>query len=280
MSLPAGARIVRALGGGSINRASQVVLADGTEAFVKSRADASPTEYANEAAGLAWLADAEALPIPAVIEVTESYLVLEWVEQDRLSRAGQEALGRGLASLHAAGAPTFGVADAETPCTLGSLALSNDPSEDWATFYAERRLLPLLAIALERRSITETCARDVGRLCERIGGLCGPPEPPARLHGDLWHGNVLADTNGDPWLIDPSAHGGHREVDLAMLRLFGSPSERVFAAYEEIAPLCDGWRERVELWQLAPLLVHAALFAGSYGQAVARIAHRYAGQRP
>ena len=105
----------------------------------------------------------------------------------------------------------------------------------------------------------------------------GPPEPPARLHGDLWSGNVLADADGRAWLIDPSAYGGHREVDLAMLRLFGAPSERIFAAYEEVAPLAAGWEERVRLWQLLPLLVHAVLFGGSYRGAAERAARHYAG---
>jgi len=117
----------------------------------------------------------------------------------------------------------------------------------------------------------------VERVCERIGDLTGPPEPPARLHGDLWSGNVMADADGRPWLIDPSSYGGHREVDLAMLRLFGAPSERVFDAYEEQAPLAEGWRERVDLYQLLPLLVHALLFGGSYRAAAERTAMRYAG---
>ncbi|HXW59663.1 MAG TPA: fructosamine kinase family protein, partial [Solirubrobacteraceae bacterium] len=112
---------------------------------------------------------------------------------------------------------------------------------------------------------------------ERMGELAGPPEPPARLHGDLWSGNVMADARGQPVLIDPSAYGGHREVDLAMLRLFGAPSERVFRAYDDVAPLAAGWRERVELYQLLTLLVHALLFGSSYVAAVARVAHRYAG---
>jgi fructosamine-3-kinase len=110
--------------------------------------------------------------------------------------------------------------------------------------------------------------------------LAGPAEPPARLHGDLWGGNVMADAEGRPWLIDPSAYGGHREVDLAMLRLFGVRAgldQRVFSAYEEVAPLAEGWRERVELYQLLALLVHAVLFGGSYGAAAERAARRYAG---
>ena len=113
-------------------------------------------------------------------------------------------------------------------------------------------------------------------VCERLPELAGPPEPPARLHGDLWSGNAMADADGRPWLIDPSAYGGHREVDLAMLRLFGAPSPRIFAAYEEAAPLAEGWEERVELWQLLPLLVHAVLFGGSYVAAAEQVARRYA----
>jgi fructosamine-3-kinase len=136
-------------------------------------------------------------------------------------------------------------------------------------------LQPLVALCLERGTLSASGARAVERVCGRIGDLAGPAEPPARLHGDLWGGNVLAGADGAARLIDPAAYGGHREVDLAMLRLFGPPSERVFAAYDEAAPLADGHRDRVELWQLFPLLVHAALFGGSYGTSVERAAVRY-----
>jgi fructosamine-3-kinase len=86
---------------------------------------------------------------------------------------------------------------------------------------------------------------------------------------------VLADVEGRPWLIDPTSYGGHREIDIAMLLLFGSPSQGFFAAYEDVAPLAEGWRERIGLWQLLPLLVHAALFGGGYGAQAAQIASRY-----
>ena len=194
-------------------------------------------------------------------------------------REGEEELGRGLAITHRAGATCFG-RPAEGPgsaAAFGSLRLPNEPSDDWASFYATRRLEPLARIARGREAISERCARAVEMVCGRIGELVGPPEPPARLHGDLWSGNVLADRDGRPWLIDPSAYGGHREIDLAMLRLFGGPSERAFEAYAEVLALAAGWQERVGLWQLAPLLVHAALFGGSYGAAAERVALRYAG---
>ena len=110
----------------------------------------------------------------------------------------------------------------------------------------------------------------------RLPELSGPPEPPARLHGDLWSGNVFAGADGRPWLIDPAAYGGHREVDLAMLRLFGGPSPRTVAAYEEVRPLADGHERRVPLWQLFPLLVHAVLFGGGYGASAVQAARRAA----
>jgi fructosamine-3-kinase len=280
MSLPAGARDPRRVGGGDINEAWHVRL-NGEEAFVKTRPDAGQGEYALEAAGLSWLAEPGALRLPRVIEIADDYLALEWVEPGRLSAAGAEELGRGLAAVHAAGAPTFGDPGfgerlgVET--RIGSLRLPNEPSEDWCSFYVERRLLPLAEIARERGALTSAGVAAVGRVCERLDQLAGAAEPPARLHGDLWSGNVHADVEGRPWLIDPSAYGGHREVDLAMLRLFGAPSERVFAAYEEVTPLADGWRERVSLWQLLPLLVHAVLFGGSYRSTAERVAERYAG---
>jgi fructosamine-3-kinase len=163
------------------------------------------------------------------------------------------------------------------PSQFGSLRLSNEPTADWPSFYADRRLRPLAALAQERGALSETGVGAVEQVCERIAELSGPPEPPARLHGDLWSGNVMADARGHPWLIDPSAYGGHREIDLAMLRLFRAPSELVFSAYAELTPLAEGWEDRVKLWQLSPLLVHAVLFGGSYPAAVEQIARRYAG---
>jgi fructosamine-3-kinase len=276
VSLPAGAVNPQRVGGGDINEAWRVTLPDGREAFVKTRPDAAVGEYATEARGLEWLAEPGALRTPRVLEVADGHLVLEWIAPGRLHAAGAEELGRGLALTHAAGARSFGD-PGYGGARFGSLQLPNDPAPDWPTFYAQRRLLPLAGIARERGVLSESGARAVAGVCERLPELAGPAEPPARLHGDLWSGNVMADTEGRPWLIDPSCYGGHREVDLAMLSLFGAPSQRVLAAYSEAAPLADGWEERVQLWQLLPLLVHAALFGGSYQGAAERVARRYTG---
>ncbi len=276
MTLPAGATDARRVGGGDINEAFRVLLADGREAFVKTRADAAPGEYEAEARGLEWLAHAGGVRTPEVLEIGEEYLVLEWIEGGSLDGAGVEELGRGLAQTHLAGAQAFGAPPGAAAAGFGSLRLPNEPAADWPEFYAERRLRPLAAVGRERGVLSEGAVAALERVSERMGGLAGPAEPPARLHGDLWTGNVMAGSDGRPWLIDPSAYGGHREVDLAMLRLFGAPSGRVFDAYEETAPLSEGWEERVELYQLLPLLVHALLFGGSYVAAAERVARRYA----
>jgi fructosamine-3-kinase len=276
VTLPEGAGNVRRLGGGDINEAYRVTLPDGSEAFVKTRSQPVPGEYQAEAAGLAWLAEPGFVRTPGVLAVAPDHLVLEWIEPGRLSEAGAEELGRGLAATHRAGAVAFGAppgAPGETG--FGSLRMPNEPAAGWPAFYVERRLLPLAELARERGSLSARGVALVNGVCERLTELSGPAEPPARLHGDLWSGNVMAGVDGRPWLIDPSAYGGHREMDLAMLRLFGSPSERVFEAYQEVAPLAEGWQERVPLWQLAPLLVHAVLFGGSYGTAAERAAGRY-----
>jgi fructosamine-3-kinase len=265
-------RDARRVAGGDINEAWAVGLADGRRAFVKTRPDAPAGEYAAEAASLAWLADAGGLRVPAVLAQGDDFLALEWIEAGTLDAAGEEALGRGLAALHRAGADAFG---APWSLHLGAVVLPNDAADDWPAFYAEQRLRPLTAMARDRGALSAAGAQAVERVCDRIAQLVGPPEPPARIHGDLWSGNVLAGADGRPWLIDPAAHGAHREVDLALLQLFGTPSPRTLAAYDEAHPRADGHAERVGLYQLLPLLVHAVLFGGSYGASVERTARRY-----
>jgi len=264
-------RGLKRVAGGDINDAYTAELEGGGRAFVKTRADAPDGEFASEAAALDWLAEPRALGVPEVLGVLDGpdeprLLALEWLDA---GPAGDEAqLGRGLAAVHAAGADAFG---GTSPLRIGPLALPNDPLPDWPEFYAERRLRPLLEPARDRGALTEQGVRAVERVCEEVAAVAGPAEPPARLHGDLWSGNVLW-SGGRPFLIDPIAYGGHREIDLAMLRLFGAPGPGLIAAYEEVAPLAAGHEDRVALWQLFPLLVHAVLFGGGYGASVERAA--------
>lgn len=244
--------------GGDINDAARVELADGRTLFVKSHAAPPPGMYAAEADGLAWLA-AGPLRTPRVIAVGESFLALEWLDLGARTRHGEAALGRGLAALHQLGAPSFGYARANY---LATIAQDNTPAPDIATLWIERRLRPLLSQIGDAALLRKLEALALDRF--------GPPEPPARLHGDLWWGNVVF-VDGEPVLIDPAVYGGHREIDLAMLLLFGGLSDTFIAAYNEVWPLDAGWRARVPLWQLYPLAAHAVLFGGGYARQVSTV---------
>jgi fructosamine-3-kinase len=274
------------LTGGNINEAYAIELQGGTRLFLKTSPQAPPGSFTAEAASLRWTAAAPGGPrVPAVRSVVDPadadgprMLILEHVAAGRLSELGAERLGRELAALHRAGAPAHAAPAPGTSATfIGPLQLpaGEDPRATWPEVYANLRLMPVARTADARGALPEGGLGVIGALCERLPALAGPAEPPSRLHGDLWAGNVMADLDGNPWLIDPAAYGGHRELDLAMLRLFGGPGERCFAAYDEAHPLADGHRERIALWQIFPVLVHAALFGGGYGPRAIQAARDY-----
>jgi fructosamine-3-kinase len=240
--------------GGDINDAAKVRLADGRNVFVKSHEDPPAGMFAAEAAGLRWLADGP-LRVPRVIAHADEWLALEWLDLE--GRPDPSALGRGLARLHRLGAPCFGL---DTPNFLATLPQDNTAEPEWPAFYVERRLRPLCTRA--KLGVD----RELDMLREKRQ-LFGPPEAPARLHGDLWWGNVSS-CGGAPVILDPAVYGGHREIDLAMLALFGGLPAELVTAYDEEFPLADGWRERIPLYQLYPLAAHACLFGGGYGAQV------------
>jgi fructosamine-3-kinase len=262
--------------GGCISDAGRVALEDGRVVFAKAAAGLPADLLAVEAEGLAWLRDAGAVRVPDVVALSGEVLVLEWVEPGARTGGTDESLGRGLAGLHRAGADAFGW---HRDGFIGRLPQRNTPAvngaDDWPAFWIDRRIVPLARMARDRASVDDRVPALVDRLAARIGDVAGPPEPPARLHGDLWSGNVHVDDRGEPWLVDPAAYGGHREVDLAMLHLFGSPAPAFAAAYHEVHPLADGWRDRLRLWQLEPLLTHAVMFGGGYGASVRAVLDRY-----
>jgi fructosamine-3-kinase len=249
--------------GGDVSTATRLRLSDGRSAFVKTRPHSPADFFVSEARGLRWLADADGAPVPEVYAVAEDCLIMAWVDPGRASADAAEALARSLAATHRAGADRFG---AEYNGYIGTAPLLNEPADSWAEFWVNRRMLPYLKIARDRVAIGASDSEAIEQVAARIEEFAGPAEPPARLHGDLWSGNIVWATDGPAHLVDPAAHAGHRETDLAMLALFGAPHlARIVDAYDEEFPLADGWRARVPLHQIHPLLVHAILFGGSYG---------------
>ncbi|HEU4424653.1 MAG TPA: fructosamine kinase family protein [Pilimelia sp.] len=258
--------------GGDICTAARLTLDDGSSIFTKTwpeRAGRPVPDgfFAAEAAGLRWLAEAGAVPVPEVIVELPDLLGLEWIDRAEPSTTAAERLGRDLAALHRAGAARFG---APWSGFIGALPQDNTPSAGpWPEWFAERRLAPYLRLSADAGALAADDVALVERLLSRISEY-GGNEPPARIHGDLWPGNVLWATGDRAWLVDPAAHGGHRETDLAQLRLFGGVPhlDRVLGAYQDAWPLADGWRARIPLHQLHLLLVHTALFGTAYRGAV------------
>ena len=269
------------LAGGDVAESFRFDLADGRTVFAKTHLRPPPGFFTTEAWGLDWLRAPSVVAVPEVLAVSDgdahepSFLVLEWIDEGRGVPADDAELGQALAHLHAAGASSFGREDRRT---TGSRALPNDPCDTWVEFYATRRLLPLARLARDGRALPADSITMLEDVAGRLAELGGPVESPARLHGDLWAGNRLVDRSGTSWLIDPASHGGHREFDLAMMRLFGGFGRECFDAYADESPLSDGWEARVALHQLAPLTVHAIKFGGSYVGATAGALRRVLGR--
>ena len=258
------------LRGGDINDAFGVALRGRASIFVKTHPDPPRGMFEAEARGLRWLEEARAIRTPRVVAVSDerpAYLALELLKPARRRPDFDEALGRSLAALHAFGAPSFGL---DHDNFIGSLPQSNARMDDWASFYWSSRLEPQLRLATDRGLIDGMTGSRFNTLRRVLRERLGPEEPPSRLHGDLWGGNLHVDETGGPCLIDPAAYGGHREIDLAMMRLFGGFGERVFAAYDAAWPLAPDADDRISLSQLYPLMVHVNLFGGSYVGSVKR----------
>ncbi len=270
------------MSGGSICQARRLTLSDGASVFAKSLNDPADTTTAArvpvpdrffdvEAAGLRWLAEAQAVPIPEVIAALPDLLVLEWVDAVQPAPAVAERFGRELAALHRAGADHFGGTEVDGLQSgyIGSLPQDNSPGDSWPEWFAERRLAPYLRLAADRNALTSADVALVESLLAGIDRYGYADDRPSRLHGDLWPGNLIWSAS-QVWLVDPAAHGGNRETDLAQLALFGGAPflDRIIDSYDEVWPLADGWRERVPLHQLHLYLVHAALFGEAYRSAV------------
>ena len=247
------------------------------DTWIKQRADAPRGLFAAEAAGLEWLRQAGGAPVVAVLKTTPDSITLERLQTVAPTARAAGDFGAALALTHDAGAPAFGSPPPgfTGPCYVADLPLLTEPVPTWGEFFATQRILPFARLV--RDQFGTEGMRVIDALAQRlVDGVFDDGAPPARLHGDLWTGNIVFTPQGVT-LIDPSAHGGHRLSDLAMLSLFGAPELRhILRGYElASAHLPDGWRGLIDLHQIYPLLIHAVMFGGAYIEATLINARAY-----
>lgn len=266
---------VRPVSGGDINEARLIVTQDGLQFFVKLNDSANGSRMLEtEALGLGLLQQAMAIGGMLVPEVlasgsagTTAFLLLEYLPAATPSHGFWEKFGADLAKLHQHSADSFGL---DHDNFIGRLAQSNDYGSNWPDFYASQRLLPQARLAYQQEFFDLKDMQQLERLCRQLPELY-PSEPPALIHGDLWNGNFLVHSQARAILIDPAVSYSHREMDLAMTRLFGGFPAAFYAAYQQTYPLAGDWESRLPLGQLYYLLVHLNMFGPGYLPAVKRI---------
>ncbi len=262
------------VGGGDFAQAFKATLSTGQTVFVKTHRNPPPYFFSTEAKGLEWLRSSGHINVPAVMAYSDEppFLAMEWIDIGHGNATTEAHFGEALAKLHQMPFECFGRPDGKT---TGSQAVPNTPCDSWAEFYASQRLQPLAKLAKDKAALPEKTIRKLERVSRMLSEFGAADEAASLLHGDLWAGNRVVDIQGQSWLIDPAAHGGHREFDLAMMRLFGGYGQECFAVYHEIYPLQTGWQTRVSLHQLAPLTVHAIKFGGHYRSATLSALEQY-----
>lgn len=258
--------------GGSINDAFLLNTEKG-ELFIKRNSlDNYPQMFKAEARGLKMLNHVKSkMRIPQVLGVFEmgsyQYLALEFIQEGENTKGAQHILGQALAEIHTTKASVFGN---NADNYMGALSQSNKDHMDWVEFWVEERLQPQVKLAIDRTAFTSKDVSDFELLYKKLSHLM-PAEKPCLVHGDLWSGNYLIDHQENPVLIDPAVYFGHREVDIAMTCLFGGFDEVFYQSYNNAFPLEKGWKERIDLFNLYPLLIHVNLFGGGYIQKVKSI---------
>jgi fructosamine-3-kinase len=262
------------LSGGNINNAVKIETAKGYF-FVKWNESNHAEAFACEARGLELLRSTQEVQVPDIIafghKMQKSYIILDYISSPRSQVGYWEHFGRTLAKLHSHTHTHFGL---EYDNYIGSLKQSNEWQEDGTQFFIEKRLRVQASLALYNGEIPRALYDKFNSLYDRLPGLL-PAEKPALLHGDLWSGNVMVGNNGWVCLIDPAVYYGNREAELAFTKLFGGFTPAFYQAYMEVAPLDKGFEERVEIYNLYPLLVHVNLFGSGYLSGIEKVLKKF-----
>ncbi len=266
---------IQTVGGGDINEARRL---DTEQGYFFVKLNDSPIAldmFEKEAKGLQLLAKPNFFKVPKVIATgkvnNKAYLLMEHIDKGLRNKDFWQNFGTALANLHRQTQTDFGL---DHDNYIGILPQYNQPQKTWTTFYSNQRLQPQLKLALQQGSMNDDDEKAFQRLYTRLSELC-PDEVPALTHGDLWSGNFMSASPNMPVLIDPAIAYTHREMDLAMTRLFGGFDSMFYQAYDEAFPLAKGFEQRLEIYQLYYLMVHVNLFGGSYVQSVRQIIRRF-----
>ena len=263
---------IEPLSGGDINLVYRCKLESQTVVIKINDKDLFPEMFKKEELGLKLLSKSSFL-VPEVFSVGQNnqnaYIIIEYIKGgDPLN---WELFGRNLAFLHNIHDPSFGL---DHDNYIGSLKQTNTFKDSWTDFYLENRILHLMEMAVDKGLMNYESSKKIESINKKIDSII-PQKKPSLLHGDLWSGNLISDPKGNPALIDPAVYFGHPDVDWAMLHLFGSPPNRAIEAYNEVIPLGSNWKERLEIHQLYPLLVHLILFGKGYYESVMKIVKKY-----
>jgi fructosamine-3-kinase len=264
----------RSVSGGSINDAFQIETTRGIFFLKLNSASRFPNMFEAEKRGLELLTKSSFTvpkPLDVGVNADTQFIVMEWVAKGTPKSEFWDELGRHLAQLHSISNPNFGL---DHNNYIGSLPQRNSENRNWADFYREKRLLPQMKLAESQGKLTKRIKSGFEGLFRELEHIY-PIEKPSLLHGDLWSGNLMVAQNGSPCIFDPAVYYGHREMDLAMMALFGGFGEGWVESYNEVYPLESGWRERIHIGQLYPLMVHVNLFGGGYGQSVESILQKF-----
>ncbi len=268
--------MVGVIGGGSINDAHRIQTTDGIFFAKTNVADAYPGMFEAEARGLEFLQKYSTFEIPVSIATGQEGNT-QWILMPHIATTAKkltywEDFGRKVAEMHQQTQSTFGL---EYDNYLGSLPQLNSPNESWAEFFVHQRLMPQLRMAEDRALANQEMIRYFEKLHKKAASLF-PAEPPAALHGDLWTGNFMTNEKGDATIFDPAVYFGHREMDIAMSKLFGGFDKRFYDAYNEMYPLEKGWENRIAVANVYPLMAHVNIFGGSYASQVMGILRKHA----
>lgn len=263
------------VGGGCINETARITCGNATFFLKYNKASSFPGMFRSEARGLKLLGETSAIGIPGVIHTDDSdeyaCLVLSYIEPGKVHGLFWERFGIMLSELHKNTQLYFGL---DHDNYIGSLPQGNRQHTDWITFFTEERLLPQIKLARDHGRISSATVYAFDNLFRMLPSFF-PVEKPSLLHGDLWSGNFMPGKDGEPYIFDPAVYYGHREMDIAMSRLFGGFENRFYEAYNHSFPLEKGWESRLDICNLYPLMVHVNLFGGAYASRVERILHRF-----